>query len=212
MRLDKILSHAGYGSRKDVKVLVKKGRVSVDQKLVTNSGMHVNPDKQIIMVDENPVFYEKFVYLMLHKPKDYLTATKDTYQKTVLDLVPMEYKHYHLFPVGRLDKDTEGLLIITNDGLANHQLTSPNREIYKTYFAKIDGYVVEDHIEQFNNGIVLDDGYKTKPAQLKIMKSANFSEIELSICEGKFQDRKSTRLNSSHVAISYAVFCLKKKK
>jgi|SRR5690625_2414747 len=190
MRLDKLLSHAGYGSRKDVKALVKKGRVSVDQHIVTNSGMHVDPSKHCVTVDNNVVHYEQFIYLMLHKPQGYLTATKDAYQKTVLDLIPDEFNHFHLFPVGRLDKDTEGLLIITNDGLVNHQLTSPNREIFKTYYATIDGCIKKEHIQQFKDGIVLDDGYKTKSARLHIITSANISEVELSICEGKFQQVK----------------------
>src|SRR5690625_2413706 len=139
MRLDKVLSHAGYGSRRDVKSLIKKGRVTVDQVIVSNSGIHVDPDKQAITVDDHLVTYEQFIYLMLHKPKGYLTATKDAFQQTVLDLIPNDLKHYHIFPVGRLDKDTEGLLIITNDGLLNHHLTSPNRDIFKTYYVKIAG-------------------------------------------------------------------------
>src|SRR5690625_2498687 len=170
MRLDKLLSHSGYGSRKDVKLLVKKGRVSVDQMTVTNSGMHVDPGKQIVKVDNQLVHYEQFIYLMLHKPQDYLTATKDAHQRTVLDLIPNEYNHYDLFPIGRLDKDTEGLLIITNDGLVNHLLTSPNQEVFKTYYAKIDGQVNEEHINTFKNGVILDDGYKTKSARLNIIK------------------------------------------
>jgi|SRR5690625_2799571 len=190
MRLDKVLSHAGYGSRRDVKGLVKKGMVTVDQVIVSNSGIHVDPDKQIITVGNQLVTYEQYIYLMLHKPKGYLTATKDAFQQTVLDLIPDEFTHYHLFPVGRLDKDTEGLLIITNDGLVNHQLTSPNREIFKTYYAIIDGFVTDVHIEQFKNGVELDDGYKTKPARLHIIKSADLSEIELSISEGKFHQVK----------------------
>lgn len=190
MRLDKVLSHAGYGSRKDVKTLVKKGRVTVDQVIVSNGSIHVDPAKQAITVDNQLITYERYIYLMLHKPKGYLTATKDALQQTVLDLIPHDLRHYHLFPVGRLDKDTEGLLIITNDGLANHQFTSPNRHIFKTYYAKIDGVVTDVHIEKFKNGIELDDGYITKPARLHIVKSANISEIKLAISEGKFHQVK----------------------
>src|SRR5690625_1045933 len=126
--------------------------------------MHVNPSKEEIVVNGEIVTYEKYVYLMLHKPQGYISATVDDIERTVIDLVPPEYDHYPLAPVGRLDKDTEGLLLLTNDGKVNHALTSPKRNVFKTYFAKVDGKVTETHIKQFEKGIVLDDGYKTKPA------------------------------------------------
>lgn len=190
MRLDKLLAHTGFGTRKEVKELIKKRLVTVDNIVITKSNVHVNPNEQIIEVEKKKVHYQKYIYIMLHKPPNYLSATVDHYDQTVLDLIPDEYKHYNLSPVGRLDKDTEGLLLLTNDGQLNHALTSPKREIYKTYFAKIEGKVLEEHIERFREGITLDDGYKTKKAFLEIVKSDSISEIKLSICEGKFHQVK----------------------
>lgn len=190
MRLDKLLAHTGFGSRKDVKELVKKRCVTVDNKVITKSNVHVNPDEQLITVNNEKIHYQKYIYIMLHKPPGYLSATVDRYEKTVLDLIPDEYSHYDLSPVGRLDKDTEGLLVLTNDGQLNHALTSPKRDVFKTYFAKIDGKVTKAHIDQFKKGIVLDDGYETKKAYLEIEKSGPISEIQLSISEGKFHQVK----------------------
>lgn len=190
MRIDKLLAHVGFGSRKDVKELLKKRCVTVDNKVITKSNIHVNPDEQIITVNDEIVTYQKYVYIMLHKPQNYLSATKDRHDKTVLDLVVDEYKHYDLFPVGRLDKDTEGLILLTNDGELNHRLTSPKQEVFKTYFAKVRGEVTKKHISQFKEGVVLDDGYKTKEANLEIIKSDQISEIKLSISEGKYHQVK----------------------
>jgi len=190
VRIDKLLAHTGFGSRKDVKHLLKKKCVTVDNKVITKSDFHVNPDEQEIAVNGEKVDYQKFIYIMLHKPQGYLSATEDRHERTVIDLVQPEYQHYHLAPVGRLDKDTEGLILLTNDGALNHRLTSPKNEVYKTYFAKIDGTVKEEHVKIFEDGVILDDGYKTKKAFLEIVKSDTLSEIKLSICEGKFHQVK----------------------
>jgi len=190
VRLDKLLAHAGYGTRKEVKELVRKRYVTVDDKVVTKSNMHVEPNEQIIKVDDETVFYQKYMYIMLHKPPDYLSATEDRHQPTVIDLLPEKYKHFQVAPVGRLDKDTEGLLLLTNDGQLNHILTSPKRDIFKTYFVKVKGNVTEEYVEKFHQGIVLDDGYKTKKAYLEIINSNDISEVELSISEGKFHQVK----------------------
>src|SRR5699024_3487194 len=117
--------------------------------------------------------------IMLHKPDGVISATEDNFNRTVLDLLPQKYQKRKLFPVGRLDKDTEGLLLLTNDGDLGHILTSPKHKIEKTYFAEIDGYVENSHIAQFEKGISLDDGYLCKPAKLKIIQSDNISQIEL---------------------------------
>lgn len=190
MRLDKMLAHAGFGSRRDVKELVKKKLVTVDNKVIRNSSIKVNLDKQIVRVQDELVVYKEFIYLMLHKPQGYISATFDHHDKTVIDLVPAAYQHFKVFPVGRLDKDTEGLLLLTNDGKLNHALTSPKRDVFKRYFAKVTGRVEEKHMEEFKQGVTLDDGYKTKPAELRIIKSDAVSEIELSISEGKFHQVK----------------------
>lgn len=190
MRIDQFLAHSGYGSRKDVKLLLKAKLVSVNDKTVTKANKHIDPNNDIITVEGIEVLYEKYVYLMLNKPDGYLSATRDVSAPTILDLVEPAYWHYDLSPVGRLDKDTEGLILLTNDGKLNHFLTSPKQEIYKTYYAKIDGLVEENHKDMFLKGVSLDDGYVTKKAFLNIIKSDTFSEIELSICEGKFHQVK----------------------
>lgn len=189
MRLDKLLSHAGYGSRRDVKELIKKKHVLVNDEIIKKVNVKVNPDKDIIFVGEQEVIYEEYVYLMLNKPDGYLSATVDKFDPVVIDLIK-GYEHINLFPVGRLDKDTEGLLLITNDGEANHKLTSPNYAIPKTYYAKVSGLVTEKDVEQFNKGVILDDGYQTKPGELKILNADQISEIELTITEGKFHQVK----------------------
>lgn len=190
MRLDKLLAHCGFGSRKDVKQLVRGASVSVNDKRVRKANVHVNPDKDTIFVNGEQVFYEKYIYLMLNKPDGYLSATEDQYDLTVIDLVPEQFSHFDLFPVGRLDKDTEGLLLLTNDGKLNHYLTSPKHNVEKVYFARIDGKVTEEDVKKFAEGVVLDDGYKTKPSLLTIISSGEQSEIELTITEGKFHQVK----------------------
>lgn len=190
MRLDKFLAHSGFGSRKDVKQLVRQANVTVNGKRIRKSNLHVDPKKDNIYVDDNQVFYEKYIYLMLNKPDGYISATEDYVSETVIDLVPKEFLHYSLFPVGRLDKDTEGLLLLTNDGKLGHYLTSPNYNVEKVYYAEVEGKVTERDVDIFNNGIVLDDGYKTKSAKLHIIKSGKHSKVELSITEGKFHQVK----------------------
>lgn len=190
MRIDQFLAHTGFGSRKDVKQLLKQKIVTVDDQIITKPNKHIDPEQVEVLVDGIEVVYQQYVYLMLHKPQGVISATYDDYDETVIDLVPIEYAHYPLAPVGRLDKDTEGLLLLTNDGKINHILTSPKREIFKTYLAEIDGEVKESHIDLFAQGVTLDDGYVTKSAHLTILESGPVSKIELSISEGKFHQVK----------------------
>lgn len=191
MRLDKLLAHMGYGSRKDVKSLLKKKCVTVDNKIVKDGRTKIDTDTQVVKVKDKIVEYQKYMYLLMNKTSGYLSATEDRYEKTVLDLVPAKYQHFKLFPVGRLDKDTEGLLLLTNDGKVNHLLTSPKKDIEKTYYAKISGTVTQEDITKFAKGVKLNDGYVTKSAKLKILQSSDqHSEIELTITEGKFHQVK----------------------
>ena len=190
MRLDKLLVHSGFGSRKDVKQMLKKKMVMVDNKIVKKADVQVDPNKAEIYVNGERLVYLSSVYLMLHKPPGHVSATVDNRHPTVIDLVPKELNHYDLAPVGRLDKDTEGLLILTNDGQLNHRLTSPKHDVFKTYYATIDGHVKEAHIKQFEDGVTLDDGYRTKPARLTIITAGEHSEIEIAISEGKFHQVK----------------------
>lgn len=190
MRIDKILSNLGYGSRAELKVYCKKGFVKVNDKLVSNPGTQVDTDIDKIEFNNEVVKYREFVYIMMNKPDGYLSATFDKRDPIVLDLIDPSYLTFEPFPVGRLDKDTEGLLVLTNDGQLAHRVLSPKKHVPKTYYAKIDGKVTEEDIKAFEKGVILDDGYETMPSQLKILKSAELSEIELTIHEGKFHQVK----------------------
>src|SRR5690625_3875436 len=190
LRIDKMLAHMGYGTRKQVRDFIKKGFVHKNGQLIKRHGTKINVEEDTITFHGEVVKYRKYVYLMLNKPRGYISATFDHYDQTVIDLLPFEYVHFEPFPVGRLDKDTEGLLLLTNDGKVSHLLTSPNRAIEKTYYAKIFGEVTIDHTKEFKRGVTLDDGYVTKPGELTILTSGLTSEIELTITEGKFHQVK----------------------
>lgn len=189
-RLDKILAHAGFGSRRGVKDLLRAQRVTVNGKVVTGGEFGIDPEQDWVLVDGNPVKYQEFYYLMLNKPAGYLTATKDRFVPTVLDLVPERWRVRQLAPVGRLDKDTEGLLLLTNDGQLAHRLLAPVSRIPKTYFVRVDGVVMPADFEALAAGVVLDDGYRTLPAVAKPDPNGENSEIELTIYEGKFHQVK----------------------
>ncbi len=190
MRIDKILANLGYGSRKEVKKLLKDGFVTVNGGTIKDPGSHADPKSDLITVNGLPVEYREFIYLMMNKPPGVISATEDSRDETVIDLLEMEDAIFEPFPVGRLDKDTEGLLLITNDGQLAHRLLSPKKHVPKTYYAVIDGTVTKTDIDAFQEGVVLDDGYKTKPGYLNILKSGIRSEIELTITEGKFHQVK----------------------
>lgn len=188
MRLDKYLAHAGEGTRTEVKQLIKKGVVTINDTVVKKPETKVHED-DVIMVHGMTIQHEQWIYIMLNKPAGVISATEDSMHETVIDLIP-EYRHYPLHPVGRLDRDTEGLLILTNDGQFSHEVLSPKKHVNKMYFAQIDGRVTAYEVDLFAEGVVLDDGYKTMPAQLVILSSDEQSEIELTIQEGKFHQVK----------------------
>ncbi|HBT73000.1 MAG TPA: rRNA pseudouridine synthase [Lysinibacillus sp.] len=190
MRLDKLLANMGYGSRKEVKQLLKQKAVTVDGAYVKDAALHVDPEQQIVSVFGERVVYTEFVYFMMNKPPDVISATEDLRDETVIELLEPLHQHFQPFPVGRLDKDTEGLLLLTNDGLLAHNLLSPKKHVPKVYFAQIEGVVTEEDVEKFAHGVELDDGYVTKPGKLVILQSAQQSEIELTIQEGKFHQVK----------------------
>ena len=190
-RIDKILSNLGYGTRKDLKKIVKNGMVQVNGFTIKDSAMKVDPEKDKIVINGEEIFYREFIYLMMNKPAGVISATFDNKDETVIDLLEVEHQVFEPFPVGRLDKDTVGLLLLTNDGDLNHRLISPKWKVDKVYFAKIDQKVTEEDIEKFKNGITLDDGYTCKEAILEIQKaSEEGSEIVLTIQEGKFHQVK----------------------
>lgn len=189
-RLDKLLSHMGYGTRKEIKGIVKKGWVLVNQNVVKDSSQHVDPYQDKIIVNGEELRYREYIYIMMNKPQGVISASFDPRIETVVDLLPEKYQVYEPFPIGRLDKDTEGLLLISNDGKLAHELLSPKKHIPKTYFAVVEGKVDEEDVVRFSEGVVLEDGYKTMPGQLRILKSGEWSEIELTIYEGKFHQVK----------------------
>lgn len=190
MRLDKLLANMGFGSRKDVKSMLKKKQVTVNEVAKRDGSIHVDPASDVIKVNDSVVHYKKYIYVMLNKAPGYISATEDTREKTVIDLLSADIQHFNPFPVGRLDKDTEGLLLLTNDGELAHQLTSPKKDIEKTYYAKISGIVTDMDINNFQQGVILEDGYQTKPAKLNIIQSGTTSEIEVTITEGKYHQVK----------------------
>ena len=190
MRLDKLLANMGYGSRKEVKQLLKQKAVTVDGASVKDAAMHVDPEQQNVSVYGERVVYTEFVYFMMNKPPGVISATEDLRDETVIDLLEPFDQHFQPFPVGRLDKDTEGLLVLTNDGILAHNLLSPKKHVPKVYYAHIEGVVTEEDVEKFAEGVELDDGYMTKPGKLVILISASQSEIELTIQEGKFHQVK----------------------
>jgi 16S rRNA pseudouridine516 synthase len=190
MRIDKMLANLGFGSRKEVKKILKDGAVKINDEIVKDAKQHVDPETDTVTLHGEIIEYKEFIYLMMNKPQGVISATEDYQEKTVVDLLEMEDAVYAPFPVGRLDKDTEGLLLLTNDGQLSHRLLSPKKHVPKTYFAVIDQEVTEDDVAAFKNGVTLDDGYETKPGELKILKSGIHSDIELTITEGKFHQVK----------------------
>ena len=186
MRLDKFLSECTSWSRKDIKKLVKQGSVTVNSKVAVKSEQQVFKT-DVITIDGEVIEYKKYVYLMLNKPAGYLSAVWDKEKPVVLDLVPEELLHFNVAPVGRLDIDTEGLLILTNDGELNHKLTSPKSDVLKTYFARLDAPAQPEDIEEFKKGMEFSD-FTAKPAVLEITE--NPCEVYVKVSEGKFHQVK----------------------
>lgn len=191
VRLDKFLANSGVGSRSQVKNYIKFRRVWVDGSPVLNSDFKIDPKKNVVTFDKRVVSFEKFCYLMLNKPKNVVCSTCDPCSKTVIDLLPSDYSHFNLFPVGRLDKDTVGLVILSNDGSFAHNTLSPKKHIKKSYLAHINGEISDFHICQFKKGVTIDGGYTCLPANLEILySSTNFSKVKVTINEGKFHQIK----------------------
>lgn len=190
MRIDKLLANMGFGTRKEVRQLLKNGAVRINEEVIKKPNIHVNPEQDQISCLGEPVIYREFIYLMMNKKQGVLSATEDLREKTVIDLLSDEYRHFKPFPVGRLDKDTEGFLLLSNNGKLAHNLLAPRKNVPKTYYAHVEGVVTEEDVLAFSEGVMLDDGYQTKPAQLKILLADALSEIELTITEGKFHQVK----------------------
>ncbi|WP_054024182.1 16S rRNA pseudouridine(516) synthase [Bacillus sp. FJAT-28004] len=195
IRIDKLIAHMGLGTRSEIKRAVKLGMVVVDDKVVKDSGLIVDPDHAKVYFDGAPVVYRDVVYFMLNKPQGVISATEDGRERTVIDLLELSDRQRDPFPVGRLDKDTVGLLLLTNDGQLAHELLSPRKHVAKTYEALVLGDVGEEDKQIFSVGVTLDDGYVTMPADLQIMDREQrddeiISRISLTIMEGKFHQVK----------------------
>jgi len=195
-RLDKILSHMGFGTRSVIKQKVREGAVTVNGVPVKDSGLQIHPESDQITFAGQRVAYREYIYLLMNKPAGVISATEDHREKTVVDLLSSEYTTFHPFPVGRLDKDTEGLLLLTNDGVLAHQLLSPRKKVPKVYLAKVLGEMTSADVEHFQHGVTLDDGYVTLPAQLSIDQVSDdtalglITWVKLTITEGKFHQVK----------------------
>lgn len=186
-RLDKILVAQGIGSRKEVQKLIKTKAVTVGGSVITKPDTKVEPESCEIKIMGQPLNVQKHLYIMMNKPQGVVSATEDKDCKTVIDILPDEFKRKGMFPAGRLDKDTEGLLIITDDGDFAHKMLSPKNHIVKKYYAELDGEVTKDMAVRFSEGIVFKDGTKCLPASLEIIeKNKAFVEI----CEGKYHQVK----------------------
>lgn len=189
IRLDKLLADAGYGTRSEVKALLRKGRVTVDGDTVKRPEQKVDPGKASVCVDGSPVLWRKYTCYMFHKPAGCVTATRDAKEQTVMDFFRIPKKE-DFFPVGRLDRDTEGLLLVTNDGALAHELLSPAKHVDKTYFARVKGVLKKEHIQAFGDGLPIGDEKNALPAVLKILSSAEISEAEVTVQEGRYHQVK----------------------
>lgn len=189
LRLDKYLAEMGCGTRSEVKKAIAKGQVRVNETIVKKPELKIDTALDRVYFLGEPVQYAEYEYYMLNKPAGVISASEDTKETTVVDLITDRLRQ-DLFPVGRLDKDTEGLLLITNDGALAHQLLSPKKHVDKTYYARIEGEVTKEDIEAFAEGVDIGDEKLTMPAVLRILKSGQESEIELTLREGRFHQVK----------------------
>ena len=196
VRLDKFLADAGAGTRSEVKKMIQKGQVQINGIPVKKPEQKVNEEDKVMLLGQEIGAAPEFVYYILHKPAGYISATEDVREKTVLELIPDKRKG--LFPVGRLDKDTEGLLLITDDGVLAHNLLSPRKHVDKVYYALVDGAVADADVEAMEKGVDIGEEKVTLPAKLEILSVKRISqepekwqsEIHLTICEGKFHQVK----------------------
>ena len=191
VRLDKFLANAGIGSRSQVRDYIKFRRVWVDNVPCIKPDTKIDTEKSTVTFDKRIVSYDEKVYIIMNKPKGVISATEDEKEKTVIDLLDEKYRKMNLFPVGRLDKDTVGLLILSNDGRFAHNTLSPKKHVEKSYYAHINGEITDEHIKNFKEGVTISGGYKCLPAKLVIEYSAeNFSKVSVTIKEGKYHQIK----------------------
>ena len=191
LRIDKMLSNTGVGSRKQIKTDARNGHIEVNGTIEKDSSRIIDTETDAVKYKGEIIKYTQYIYLMMNKPRGVVSATEDNYDKTVIDLLKDEDKSYKPFPVGRLDKDSEGLLLITNDGKLSHDLLSPKKHVDKTYYVEVDEEVTENDVTAFEKGVILkEDNYKTLPAKLQIIESGYPSICLVTIREGKFHQVK----------------------
>lgn len=190
MRLDKFISSTTILSRAEAKKIIKKG-ILINDKLIKSPDYKVDEIIDQVILDGKRLVYQKYVYIMMNKPQDTISATEDAIEKTVVDILKEEDRIHKVFPVGRLDKDTEGLMLLTNDGELAHRLISPKKDVVKKYYVEVSGELKEEHLSIVEAGVILEDGYKCKPARLEILESSeNKSRANIFITEGKFHQVK----------------------
>lgn len=190
MRLDRMIANMGRGSRKEVRTAVKQGRVTVNGVTAKKPDQYVMAGEDQVVYCGELVPYQKYIYLMMNKPAGYVSANEDKRDATVMELLDYPWCNIELFVAGRLDKDTTGLLILTNNGKFSHNMLAPKKHVPKTYEADISGCVTQKEVELFAQGITIDGGYQCQPAQLEILHSGECSHIRLTIHEGKFHQVK----------------------
>ena len=189
-RIDKLVASTGLYTRSEVKKLIRAGLVTADGIVVRSGEEKVDPDAVTLTAEGRTLTLRRFTWVMMNKPAGLLSATEDRRQKTVLDLLPQELRRQELFPVGRLDRDTEGLLLLTNDGAAAHELLSPKKHVDKVYYVRTAGRLTEEDCRRFREGIRLDDGLTCLPAELEILCAGDESEAHVTLREGKFHQVK----------------------
>ena len=202
MRLDKFISSTTTLSRAEAKKIIKKG-ILINDILVKSPDYKIDEINDQVIVNGNRLFYQKYVYIMMNKPKDTVSATEDAIEKTVVDILKEEDRIHKVFPVGRLDKDTEGLMLLTNDGELAHRLITPKKDVVKKYYVEVSGELKEEHLSIVEAGVILEDGYKCKPARLEILESSeNKSRANIYITEGKFHQVKRM-MKSLETTVTY---------
>ena len=206
-RLDKIIANSGTLSRKEVHRLIKSGAVSVNGITTKDRGFCIDPETAEIKINGQAVSLEKYVYIMLNKPEGVVSATKDPTEKTVVDLVPAELKKKNLFPAGRLDRNTTGFVLITDNGDFAHKILSPKNHIEKTYEARLAERIGEESLKKVAEGITLGDGTECLPAKVKVLEDGENPLIEIKICEGKYH-----QIKRMFAAVGNAVIELKRVK
>ena len=190
MRLDKFISTTTTLSRAEAKKVIKKG-ILINDKLIKSPDYKVDEINDQVILDGKRLVYQKYVYIMMNKPQDTISATEDAIEKTVVDILKEEDRIHKVFPVGRLDKDTEGLMLLTNDGELAHRLISPKKDVVKKYYVEVSGKLKDEHLQIVETGVTLEDGYRCKPARLEILDSSEGnSKANIFITEGKFHQVK----------------------